>query len=219
MASVEKIKNVCDFFVITHKLQNTLRAGWVTCGVPAERIQSVAEHIYSAQMLALVINSEFELGLNISKIALMLAIHELGECIIGDLPAYGCPCTREEKRRMEDEAVEKILSGLSSPQEIKKLYKEYEERKTGEARFCYLIDKLECCFQAKYHEDMGHLEWEKLKPNEAQKERIAKRRDQGYKRFSDFWIDADIERHFMDDEIFKTIAEFVLKNDGVFKDN
>ena len=40
----------------------------------------------------------------------MLAIHELGETVIGDLTQF--QISREEKERIEHEAVHKILSGL-----------------------------------------------------------------------------------------------------------
>ena len=98
-----------------------LRSGWVDCGVPTERIESVAEHIYSSQMLALVINAEFDLKLDMGKVALLLAIHELGECIIGDLPATGCPVSKDEKHKMEMKAVEQILKPLLNAGAIKDL--------------------------------------------------------------------------------------------------
>jgi len=207
-----KVKNICDFYAITHKLQTTLRAGWVDCGVPAPRLQSVAEHVYATQMLALAVNTEFALGLDMGKVALLLAVHEIGECIIGDIPAYGATISREEKKRIEQNAVEKIAGLIGNPVIIRDLFLEFENKSSPEAKFCFLIDKLECCFQAKYHEDAGHLQWNGLNPNSAQKERIDKRWAQGYTRFSDFWIDAGIEQHFVNEPHFKAVAEYIIKN-------
>ncbi|MCL2569936.1 MAG: HD domain-containing protein [Firmicutes bacterium] len=211
----DEIKNVCDFYAITHRLKNTLRSGWTTCGVPAKRIESVAEHIYSAQMLALIIHSEFKLGLDISRSALLIAIHELGECIIGDLPATGSPVSKQEKQKMEMDAICDILKDIHNPQFIKDLYIEFDEQKTAEAKFAFLIDKLECDFQCKFYQEQGLLEFNKLKPNTAQLDRIQRRKSQGYTKFSDFWIDSDIDQFFADDKIFKAIAKY-LKNNNIF---
>jgi len=210
-----KIKNICDFYAITHRLKNTLRSGWVTCGVPADRIESVAEHIYSSQMLALVIITEFDLKVNIAKVCLLLAVHELGECIIGDLPATGCPVSKDEKHKMEMDAVEQILKPIANSKIIKDLFIEFEERITPESKFAYLIDKLECDFQCKFYEEKGWLNFDKLTPNEVQLDRIKKRQAQGYKKFSDFWIDGDIDRFYKNDVIFTEIANY-LKSNKIF---
>ncbi|MCL2228399.1 MAG: HD domain-containing protein [Firmicutes bacterium] len=211
-----QIKNVCDFYAITHRLKTLPRTGWIDCGIQSDRIESVAEHIYGTQMLALAINAEFDLGFDISKVALMIAIHELGECIIGDIPATGSVVTKQEKQRIELEAVKKILGGLVNGSEIKKIYKEYDEQKTKEARFAYLVDKLECDLQCKYYDESGAMKFDKLTPSDIQRIRIEKWKDRGYKRFSDFWIGNDIERVFEDEPLFKSIAEYIMKHD-VFK--
>jgi len=210
---MQEIKNVCDFYAVTHRLKNTLRTGWVHCGVDAKRLESVGEHIYGAQMLALSIYSEFKLDLDISKVALLLAVHELGECIIGDIPAVGAKISREEKKKLEHEAAKQILGKMMQPQAIMEAFTEFEERKTKEAKFAHLIDKLECDMQCKYYEEKGVLDFDKLTPIDAQLARIIDRKAQGYKRFSDFWIDNDIKMFFEGDEMFEEIAKYIKENE------
>ena len=206
----DKIKNICDFYAITHKLKNTLRTGWVACGIPTDRIESVAEHIYSCQMLALAIHSEFDLKLDMPRVALLLAIHELGECIVGDFPAYNCPVSKEEKSRLELDAVIKILSPLSNPTLIKNLFIESEKQETHESKFAHLIDKLECDFQCKYYEEQGHLDYGKLTPQDSQLERFAKYKS-AQKPFHEMWITNDINKFFQN-EPYNAIAKYIITN-------
>jgi len=210
----EKIRRITDFYAMTHRLKNTLRAGWVHCGINDARIESVAEHIYGTQMLALAVASEYDLKLDLARVALLIAIHELGECIIGDLPATGALISREEKRRIELEAAMEILSPLGGAELIRDMYMEYHEQVTAEARYAYLVDKLECDLQCKYYEEQGSLHFDKINPtNHAMAERIAHFKSLGHTKISHMWIQNDIDNIFRGDPIFEPLAEFVMAND------
>ena len=82
---MSKEQNVINFYAICNKLKNVIRTGWKDWNVQRDRIESVAEHIYGVQMLAIAMQSEFEYDIDIKKVIFMLAIHELGETVIGDL--------------------------------------------------------------------------------------------------------------------------------------
>ena len=84
----QKIKNVLNFYVLCNKLKDIVRTGWMNWHVERERVESIAEHIYGVQMLALAIYSEFQYDIDIQKVIYMLAIHELEETIIGDLTQF-----------------------------------------------------------------------------------------------------------------------------------
>ena len=43
-------ENVLNFYILCNKLKNVVRTGWKDWHVERERLESVAEHIYSAQM-------------------------------------------------------------------------------------------------------------------------------------------------------------------------
>lgn len=146
---MSKEENVINYYVICNRLKNTIRIGWKDWNVKRERLESVAEHIYGVQMLALAMNSEFKYNIDIMKVIFMLAIHELGETVIGDLTMF--QISKEEKQKIEYEAVSNILSGLLEGNKIKELFIEFEEGKTEEARFAFQCDKLECDLQCKLY--------------------------------------------------------------------
>jgi len=166
-------------------------------------------------MLAMAICCEFDLGLDMTKIALMLAVHEIGESIIGDIPITGCPYTKEQKQKIEMEAVTKILGGISNSEKLKDLFIEFEERKTPEARFAYFIDKLECGLQCKFYEETGCNDLNKELP-QACKEEIQPYLDEGITTLSGKWLTNYIRNIFPQDEVFKGIAEYALEN-KIFK--
>ena len=82
---MNKAQKVIEFYTLTNVLKNTIRKGWLNWHVKAERVETVAEHVYATQMLALAMYSEYKYDIDIKKVIYMLAIHELEETIIGDL--------------------------------------------------------------------------------------------------------------------------------------
>jgi len=213
----KKIKNICDFYVITQKLKNTLRTGWVIWKISADRIESVAEHIYGTQMLAFVINSEFELGLDIAKLSLMLAIHELGETVIGDIALddiLAKKITREEKQKIEMQAVLKILKPLNCKEILLETYNEFEQCETKEAKFARVIDRLEACFQCKCYEENGYSDYTTTMKGEHEKlrqERIAK----GWTTLAKAWIENNKQVSDFD-ELYNSLSDYLLDN-NIFK--
>ena len=126
------------------KLKYRIRSGWDIDGwnIKASRLESIAEHVYGVQMLAIAMYSEYKYDIDIKKVIFMLAIHELEEILIGDLTLFDI--SKEEKEKLGHEAIEKILDGLKEKEKIRSLIIEFDERKTKEADFAYHCDKLEC---------------------------------------------------------------------------
>ncbi len=150
---MSKEENVLKFYVLCNKLKNVIRTGWKDWHVERERLESVAEHIYSAQMLAIAMYSEFDYDVDIYKVIYMLAVHELEEILIGDLTQF--QISREEKAKLGHEAIEKVLNSLGDKEKIKEIIYEFDERKTKEADFAYHIDKLEADLQCKLYDEEG----------------------------------------------------------------
>jgi putative hydrolase of HD superfamily len=84
----------------------------------------------------------------------MVLIHDLGESIIGDHTPESIEI--EEKKKIENNAIRRILSRLPN-EKIKKEYleiwKEFEDNKTDVSKKVHLIDKLEMAIQARYYLD------------------------------------------------------------------
>lgn len=51
-----------------NRLKNVIRTGWKKWNVQRERIESVAEHIFGVQMLAIAMKSEYQYDVDILKV-------------------------------------------------------------------------------------------------------------------------------------------------------
>jgi putative hydrolase of HD superfamily len=208
--SSQQVQSVLDFYILANKLKETIRTGWKLWEISAPRLESVAEHVYGTQMLAIAIISEYKIDVDLRKVILMLAIHELGEAIIGDITPWD-DMTREEKSRIELAAVEKVLSKLVMGDEIRDIYIEFEENQTKEARFCKQTDKLEACLQVKLYEDAGFSDYAKTKTGKLE-ERRRYHLGKGNDTLSKAWINNEIEPGIYSGE-FLELAKFIRDND------
>ena len=73
--------NIIKFYMITNRLKEKIRTGWQEIDVSAERLESVAEHVYGCAMLAIAIDSEYELNIDMYKVQRMVCLHEIVENI------------------------------------------------------------------------------------------------------------------------------------------
>lgn len=200
--------NVIRFYMFNNKLKSRLRQGWLDVKISSPRIESVSEHIYGCLILALSINSEYKLNLNMEKILKMLIIHELEEIIIPDYSALAT-ISREEKREMGKKAVKKVLDGLVCQDEMMNLTDEFNARLTKEAKFCHHIDKIEADFQAKIYDLGGYFDLEAEK-NDCRAWYGSKAEEviAASKSASDIWLTCD---HYIyeDDELFSKLQHAI----------
>ena len=202
-------RNIVEFYMLCNKLKDVVRTGWKVWGVKRQRVESIAEHIYGVQMLAIAMWSEYKYDLDIKKVVTMLAVHEMEEIIIGDIICIQKP--NEEKQNLGHEAVVEIFKKLSNAEDIKDLIFEFDERKTPEAKFAYFCDKLEADIQSKLYDeencvDINHQEDNKI----AQSEFFKKMLDSGAT-WSDSWITFS-QQKYQYDENFLSVSEFVKNN-------
>ena len=165
-----KEKNILKFYLLATTLKEKIRSGLILWKVNKERLESVAEHIYGTCILAISIDSEYELDINLDKVLKMLVLHELEEVIIGDLTPFD-NVTREEKLKSGKEAVSKILKDLVKKEEYELLLDEFNAHITNESIFSYMCYKLECDIWIKLNEDLGYnnIKEKNLKPLENRK--------------------------------------------------
>ena len=141
------------------KLMRVVREGWIDWKVSAPRRERVSEHVFGTQMLALALYSEnasYYSNVNIYRVLLMLAIHEIGETVIGDLTQF--QITKEEKKKLERAAVHNLLKDIPGGEEIEALFLEFDERNTPDALFAHFCDKLECDTQATVYGNEGYVD-------------------------------------------------------------
>lgn len=151
-----------DFARLLGRLKTTPRTGWVRRGVP--KWESVADHSWRVAALSLLLPQDF----NLQKCIAMGVLHDVAETLTGDI----CPedqVSKQEKARMETEAVEKVASLLGQcsssgeeggdyskgtcEQQMLSLLHEYETRESKEAIGVKDLDLLDMIIQADEYEE------------------------------------------------------------------
>lgn len=207
---MSKEENVIQFYVLTNKLKDLIRSGWEIWKVKKERLESVAEHIFGVQMLAIAMHSEYDYKIDLKKVLYMLAVHELEEIYIGDLTLF--EISSEEKKRISHEAVNKVLENLLNKDEIDNLIKEFDERKTKEAQFAYQCDKLECDLQCKLYDEDNYVNLNEQKDNNIMNNLKVKSLLKKDKSWSKMWLEFGQMTHNYD-ENFLAISNFAINNE------
>lgn len=204
-----KEENIIRYYVLCNKLKNIIRTGWKDWKVKRERLESIAEHIYGVQMLAIAMYSEYQYDIDLSKVLYMLAIHELEEIYIGDLTLF--QITKEEKEKLGHEAIQKVLGNLLLKEEIISLILEFDERQTKEAIFAFQCDKLECDIQCKIYDEEKCVDLNEQEGNSTFKNKQVQQLLKTEKTWSGMWIKFGQERYNYDTN-FKKVSEYVNNN-------
>ena len=206
---MNKQKNVVEFYVLCNELKNVVRTGWKMWRVQKDRLESIAEHIFGTQMLAIAMWSEFEYDIDIKKVLTMLAVHETEEIVIGDLTLFHT--SAEEKAKIGHRAVSEIFSKIAGAKEIENIIYEFDERITPEARFAYYCDKLECDLQCRIYDEQGLVDINNQEGNIAIKnEQVQKLRSEN-KAWSEMWIEFD-QGKINFDEHFLSVSNYIKNN-------
>ncbi len=139
-----ELDNLVKFLRIAGLLKRVPRSGWVKVGVDSP--ESVADHTFRTAILCMTFSDLEDLdGLKMMQMAL---IHDLPEVITGDLT----PKERtEEAVEREDAAMKQLLSLLPRRllEKYLKIWLEYTECETKEARAVRELEKLEMTLQAR----------------------------------------------------------------------
>lgn len=204
-------ENVLKYYVLCNRLKHTIRTGWKDWHVQADRIESVAEHIYSVQQLAIAMNSEFDYDIDIQKVIVMLAIHELEETIIGDLTLFQIDA--DDKLAQGHNAVKKALEPLFDKEYLNALIEEFDGHETKESLFAFWCDKLECDLQAKMYSETAIVDLS----DEAQADNISfknptviEKLSEG-KSFGQMWLEFSQGRYGYD-ENFMSVSKYAEEN-------
>ena len=206
---MSKEQNVVNYYVLCNKLKNVIRTGWIDWKVKRDRVESIAEHIFGVQMLAIAMKSEYQYDIDIMKVIYMLAIHEIGETVIGDLTQF--QISKEEKEKIEHKAVHNILSSLLDGEQIEKLFLEFDAHETNEAKFAYQCDKLECDIQCKLYDQEGCVDLEHQEGNETANNEFVKKLLEDGKSWSDMWLEFGQKRYNYDQN-FMSVSQYVKDN-------
>lgn len=144
-----------EFFLNACRLKRVKRKGWlVKAKVGEEHTESVADHSYLLALMSMVI-ADMK-GLDACKAVRFALLHDLAESITGDyMPEE---MDRERKKVVENDAMLKLLNML--PEDVRaeyaRLWDEYVNCKSYEAKLVHELDKLEMVIQARCYEEMGY---------------------------------------------------------------
>ena len=206
-----KIKNLLQFYLLATELKDKIRSGWKVWNIDRQRVESVAEHIYGTCILAISIDSQFELDVDLYKVVIMLVLHEIEEIKIGDLTPFD-KVTKEEKRKIGKQAVEEVLSTLDKKVQYIELIEEFENMKTKESIVAKMCDKLEADIQCKLYCEEKSIDINKKENADLLKDsRIQKLLNNGEKTVADLFIEND--RPIYTEKIFEEIANYIKGND------
>lgn len=132
-----KPRTYIDFLNQIEKLKCNTRHSWTSTG----RQESVAEHSWRLAVMAMLCADEYP-ELDINKVIQMCLIHDFGETITGDIPAF----LKTTQNELDEEvAVAKLLSDLPEniQSKLQLLFDEMKQQKTSEAKLFKSLDNLE----------------------------------------------------------------------------
>lgn len=204
--------NVLRFYLLATTLKDKIRQGSNYWNVESKRRESIAEHIYGTCILAIAMDSEYNLGINLERVLKMLVIHELEEVFIGDITPFD-GYSEEELLDMGRQAVISVLGDLTKKDEYIKITNEFNKRDTKDAKFAHLIDKLEfvlymmkLCDQGKIH--LGKKTSKKI----LESEKVQVMLGNGATEAKDIFFLYDRNK-FANSEEFSEILSYAYKND------
>ena len=134
-------KEILEFLHLAEKLKGVTRHSWTSNGTH----ESVASHSWRLGLMAMCMKDHFP-DVDMDKVIQMCLIHDLGEAITTDIPAFLKTNADEEK---ENEAWKIIFDHISGDVYIKfkLLFDEMQLMKSKEAQVYKFLDKCEALIQ------------------------------------------------------------------------
>ena len=166
---LERLEKQIQFIVEIDKVKNIFRQNYLADG---ERKENDAEHSWHIALMAYLLQEYSEKPVDVSKVMLMVLIHDLVEIDAGDTYAYDA-AGAETKRQREEAAADRIFGLLPEDQGryFRELWEDFEAYETPEGKYAHLLDN----FQPLLLNDVsGGLSW---KEHQVKKSQIYKRNE------------------------------------------
>ncbi len=130
-----------EFIVEIDKMKNIIRQ---TTLVGGSRRENDAEHSWHIATMAFTLEEYIDIEVDVNRVIKMLLIHDLVEIYAGDTFCYDIEGNKDKAER-EKESADKIFSMISGDKalEFRKLWEEFEERKSNDALFAASMDRIE----------------------------------------------------------------------------
>lgn len=137
----ERLEQQIRFIIEVDKVKNIFRQTYLADG---KRKENDAEHSWHLALSAVLLKEHMKEEVDLTKVMVMVLIHDLVEIDAGDTYAYDKEGAKT-KRDREVKAAERIFSILPQDQAqyFRKLWDEFEEYRTPDAKFAHLLDNFQ----------------------------------------------------------------------------
>jgi len=144
-------------------LKSIDRSGWVLSGIESERIESVAEHSYGSILSAIIITQQLisdKIDINLEKVVLMAALHDLPESITGDIARTEAFVEDKEQVRTKELAEKHAIKSIFDPmgksfENLLHIWNEFNLGESIEARVVKGADIIDMLIHARSLEESG----------------------------------------------------------------
>ena len=146
------LKKILKVFLTLQWAKELPRQGFIAMGFKRNEADSVAAHSFSTALLAYFLAKQLQkegTKIDPDRVLKMGLVHDIGETIVGDVGTFVKGMAGGVFKHIEEEGVTALVDGLDSQEEIISLVKEYNGRKTLEARIVKASDNLDALAQAK----------------------------------------------------------------------
>lgn len=138
---MNRLEQQLQFILEIDKVKNIIRQTPLSDG---NRKENDAEHSWHIALMAYLLREYAEEPVDVSKVMLMVLIHDLVEIDAGDTYAYDEEGAKTKDER-ERKAAARIFGLLPEDQGgyLKSLWEEFEEYETAEAKYAHLLDNFQ----------------------------------------------------------------------------
>ncbi|GAA0808266.1 HD domain-containing protein [Faecalicatena orotica] len=187
-AKMTRLEQQIQFITEIDKVKNIYRQSYLADG---QRKENDAEHSWHITLMAVLLQ-EYVPGTDLTKVMIMVLIHDLVEIDAGDTYAYDS-AGAETKRAREEKAAERIFGLLPEDQGkyFRSLWEEFEEYQTPDAKFAHLLDNFQPLL---LNDASGGKSWAE---HGVKKSQVYKRNEKIEETSEDVWkcMQAIVQRH------------------------
>ncbi len=140
-AEQERLEQQIRFIVEIDKVKNIFRQTYLADG---KRKENDAEHSWHLALSAVLLKEHMEEDVDLTRVMIMVLIHDLVEIDAGDTYAYDT-AGAATKREREVKAADRIFGLLPEDQGryFRELWDEFEEYESTDAKFAHLLDNFQ----------------------------------------------------------------------------
>lgn len=157
MKKPSSLEALFSMIALTHRFQQTKRTIYAT---GEDRFENDAEHSFQLALIAWYLIEKQNLSLNKEKVLLYALSHDLPEAYTGDKSFYRTKKEDTDKKKLEKEAIKKLLKDHLDFPSLSTTITTYEEMSDEESKFVYALDKILPILNIRLDEGRS---WEHLK--------------------------------------------------------